>query len=81
MEMDLLGTLRIELSTDMLMNMTTGETRLVPMLRVKRQNHAGRWVKALPGPLMAVIGIEQPSRADLLEALARVLRTHDEEKP
>lgn len=71
--------LRITLEELPSFNLGTGQARFIPSLKLEYwagQTPRGRnrWKRALPGLLCQVSGIENPTGADLLEAMARIIR-------
>jgi hypothetical protein len=82
-DMDLSGDLRIELEVVQLLR--GGKFTEHNALRFYRRNAKGRWVTVeRSGPLIAIAdddGLNEfPSRAQLLDAAARIVATHDAEE-
>lgn len=71
------GPIRVEIESVMLFSRATGDVRTRNGLYFSAQNGNGRW-KRFIGPVVAVEENHDPTRADLLEAAARIVRAHDE---
>lgn len=71
--------LRLTLEDRHFLNFKTGDTFFKPTLKVEYwagEDGRGRdkWKPALPGVLAEIAGVDSPTNADLLEAMARILR-------
>jgi hypothetical protein len=77
-EPDLGGDVRFVLTSELFLDLKSGDVRVVNALTIERKNPSGRWAKALPHPLIAVDDNRTPTRGELLRAAARIVECFDE---